>query len=284
MIVRKSAAEIEKMRVAGRVVAEVLESITNAIVPGVTRTLDLDLLALQISQRHGAIPAFKGYRGYPANTCISINDAVVHGIPNDRVLKNGDIVSVDFACSVGGYFADAAVTLPIGEVSAEAKRLLTVTRECLYKGIGAARIGAHIGDVAAAIQRHAERAGFSVVRELVGHGVGRAMHEDPQVPNFGKPGKGEKLVEGMTLAVEPMINQGTLAVKELSDKWTVVTADGKLSAHFEHTIAITKRGADIITLPRASANASDSNSEVSRETRAVSGTTGRTEKVLTGVA
>jgi methionyl aminopeptidase len=249
MIVRKSAAEIEKMRIAGRVVAEVLESIAQAIVPGVTRTLDLDLLALQISKRHGAIPAFKGYRGYPANTCISVNEAVVHGIPGDRVLLNGDIVSVDFACSVGGYFADAAVTLPIGEVNPEARRLIAVTRECLFKGIAQARVGARLGDVASAIQRHAERAGYGVVRELVGHGVGRAMHEEPQVPNYGRSGKGERLVDGMTLAIEPMINQGVAGVNELADKWTVVTKDGKLSAHFEHTVAITRRGADILTLP-----------------------------------
>ena len=173
MIVRKTPVEIEKMRVAGRVVAEVLKAVESAIVPGVTRTADLDLLALQIAQKRGAIPAFKGYRGFPANTCISVNEAVVHGIPGERILRNGDIVSFDFACSVGGYFADAAVTLPVGEVSSEAKRLIAVTRECLYKGIAQARVGAHVGDIAAAVQRHAERAGFSVVRELVGHGVGR---------------------------------------------------------------------------------------------------------------
>jgi methionyl aminopeptidase len=275
MIVRKSAADIEKMRVAGRVVAEVLEAVENAIVPGVTRTLDLDMLALQISKKHGAIPAFKGYRGFPANTCISVNEAVVHGIPGDRVLLNGDIVSFDFACSVNGYFADAAVTLPVGEISAEAKRLLLVTRECLYKGIAQARVGARLGDVASAIQRHAERAGYGVVRELVGHGIGRAMHEDPQVPNFGKPGSGERLAEGMTLAVEPMINQGSAPVKELADKWTIVTRDGKLSAHFEHTIAITKRGADILTLP-ASAKAVSSDVEATSES-------GRNENSVSGV-
>jgi methionyl aminopeptidase len=251
MIVRKSAAEIEKMRVAGRVVAEVLRAMENAIVPGVTRTADLDRLALQISQRHGAVPAFKDYHGYPANTCISINDAVVHGIPGEQVLKNGDIVSIDFACSVDGYFADAAVTLPVGEVSPEARRLLVVTRECLFKGIAQARVGARLGDVSSAIQRHAERAGYGVVRDLVGHGVGRAMHEEPDVPNYGKSGRGERLMEGMTLAIEPMINEGGYAVEQLSDNWTIVTADGKLSAHFEHTVAITKRGPDILTLPAA---------------------------------
>jgi len=251
MIVRKSAAEIEKMRIAGAVVAEVLEAITNAIVPGVTRTIDLDRLALQISQRRGAIPAFKGYRGFPANTCISVNEAVVHGIPGERILRGGDIVSVDFACSVDGYFADAAVTLPVGEVSPEATRLIAITRESLYKGIAQARAGARLGDVSAAVQRHAERAGYGVVRELVGHGIGREMHEDPQVSNVGKSGRGERLMDGMTLAVEPMINQGVYGVKTMPDQWTIVTADGKLSAHFEHTIAINKRGADILTLPRS---------------------------------
>ena len=249
MIVRKSGAEIEKMRVAGRVVAEVLDSVSRAIVPGVTRTADLDLLALQIARRHGAIPSFKGYRGFPANLCVSVNEQVVHGIPGERVLLSGDIVSVDFACSVDGYFADAAVTLPVGEVSAEARKLLAVTRESLYKGLAAARIGGYIGDIASAIQKHAERAGYGVVRELVGHGVGRSLHEDPQVPNFGKPRRGEKLMDGMTLAVEPMINLGVRETEPLADKWTIVTQDGKLSAHFEHTIAITKRGADILTLP-----------------------------------
>ena len=173
----------------------------------------------------------------------------MHGIPGDRVLKEGDIVSMDFACSLNGYVADSAITVPVGDVSAEARRLLTVTRESLFKGIAQARAGGRLGDIASAIQRHAERAGFSIVRELVGHGVGKTMHEDPPVPNFGKPGRGVRLEEGMTLAIEPMVNQGTYSVNELSDKWTVVTADGKLSAHFEHTVAITRHGPDILTLP-----------------------------------
>jgi len=248
MIVRKTPAEIEKMRAAGRVVAEVLEALSKAIVPGVTRTVDLDVLALQICRQRGAIPAFNGYRGFPANTCLSVNEAVVHGIPDQRVLVEGDIISLDFACSLNGYFADAAVTVPVGEVSAEAKRLLRVTREALYKGIAQARIGSRLGDVASAIQRHAESAGYGVVRDLVGHGIGRAMHEEPQVPNFGRPRTGDRLAEGMTLAIEPMINQGVAGVEQLSDKWTIVTADGKLSAHFEHTVAITRRGPDILTL------------------------------------
>lgn len=246
---RKTAAEIEKMRVAGRVVAEVLDALARAIVPGVTRTSDLDQLALQIARSRGATPAFMGYRGYPANTCISVNEVVVHGIPGPRVLQNGDLVSMDFACSVDGYFADAAVTVAVGEINPQAQRLLQVTRECLFKGIAQARVGARLGDVAAAIQRHAERAGFSVVRDLVGHGVGRSMHEEPQVPNFGRPGKGPRLEEGMTLAIEPMVNQGGYAVDALPDQWTTVTADRKLAAHFEHTVAITRRGPDILTLP-----------------------------------
>lgn len=248
MIVRKSAAQIAKMRVAGQVVAEVLAAMENAIVAGVTRTADLDRLALEISQRRGATPAFKGYQGYPAHTCISVNDAVVHGIPGDRVLQNGDIVSIDFACSVDGYFADAAVTVPVGEVSEAAKRLLAVTEQCLLKGIAQARVGARLGNVSSAIQRHAERAGYGVVRGLVGHGVGLSLHEDPEVPNQGIPDHGVRLMDGMTLAIEPMINEGSSAVEPRSDNWTIVTTDGKLSAHFEHTVAITKRGPDILTL------------------------------------
>lgn len=252
MIVRKTGGEIEKMRAAGRIVAEVLQGIADAIVPGVTTTADLDRVAETVCARTGAVPAFLGYHGYPARTCISVNDAVVHGIPADgHVLRAGDIVSVDFACSLNGYFADAAVTLPVGDVSPEARRLIAVTREALYKGIAAARAGARMGDVSAAIQRFVERAGYSVVRDLVGHGIGRAMHEDPAVPNFGKPSRGERLIEGMTLAIEPMVNEGGRGVRTLPDKWTVVTADGRLSAHFEHTVAITKRGPDILTLPHA---------------------------------
>jgi methionyl aminopeptidase len=251
MIVRKAAGGIEKMRVAGRVVAEVLERLSAAVVPGVTTTADLDDLARDICAERGAVPAFLGYRGFPARTCISVNEAVVHGIPDGRVLVDGDIVSLDFACSVGGYFADAAVTVAVGEVSPEARRLIAVTREALYQGIRAAKAGARMGDVSAAIQRFVERAGFSVVRDLVGHGIGRKLHEDPVVPNYGRPGRGDRLIEGMTLAVEPMVNQGGRAVVTLPDRWTVATADGKLSAHFEHTVAITKRGPDILTLPHA---------------------------------
>jgi methionyl aminopeptidase len=249
MIVRKTASEIERMRASGAIVAEVLEAISQAIVPNVTRTIELDQLAARLARERGAIPAFLGYRGFPANTCISVNETVVHGIPNDRVLKSGDIVSVDFACSLDGAFADAAITLPVGEISPEAERLLKVTQESLFVGIAKARTGARIGEISAAIQRFVEQNGYSVVRELVGHGVGRALHEDPAVPNFGKPGQGERLIEGMTLAIEPMVNAGAAKVETLADKWTVVTKDGALSAHFEHTVAVTKKGPEILTLP-----------------------------------
>jgi len=249
MIVRKSAAEIEKMRAAGRIVGEVLEAVRESIVPGKTTTSDLNDLADNICRERGGVPTFLGYRGFPAVACISVNEAVVHGIPDGRVLKDGDIVSFDFACTLDGYVADAATTIPVGTISPEARKLLAVTREALYQGIGKARVGARMGEVASAIQRYVESAGFSVVRELVGHGVGRNLHEGPEVPNFGKPGQGIRLVEGMTLAIEPMVNAGGRETVTLGDNWTVVTKDGKLSAHFEHTVAITKRGPDILTLP-----------------------------------
>lgn len=248
MIVRKTPAEVAKVRAAGQIVAEVLAALEEAIVPGVTRTIDLDRLAVRIAQSRGAVPAFLGYRGYPASTCISVNEVVVHGIPGGRILQDGDLVSADFACWLDGYCADAATTIAVGEVTLEAQRLLAVTREALYRGIQQARAGGRTGDIGAAIQRHVERAGFSVVRNLVGHGVGRAIHEAPQVPNYGRPGRGERLVEGMTLAIEPMVNAGGPAVRTLADRWSVVTADGKLSAHFEQTVAVTPQGGQILTL------------------------------------
>ena len=249
MIVRKSAADVEKMRAAGRIVAEVLEAVEKAVVPGETTTADLNNLAETICRERGGVPTFLGYNNFPAAACISVNEAVVHGIPDGRVLVSGDLVSFDFACTRGGYIADAAITIPVGEVSAEAKRLLSVTREALYQGIAKAKVGARIGEVASAIQRYVEAAGFTIVRELVGHGVGRHLHEGPEVPNFGKPGQGVRLMDGMTIAIEPMVNAGKRETVTLPDKWTVVTKDGNLSAHFEHTVAITKRGPDILTLP-----------------------------------
>lgn len=244
----KTSAEIEIMRKAGQIVALVLQELGRRAQPGVT-TEYLDRIAEEMIRDLGGIPSFKGYRGYPKATCISVNEQVVHGIPGPLVLEEGDVVGLDLGVYLEGYHADGAITVGVGVVSEEAQRLLRVTEECLYKGISKARGGARLGDISFAIQRHAEANGFSVVRELVGHGVGRDLHEPPEVPNFGLPGKGVKLREGMTLAIEPMINQGRPEVKVLPDKWTIVTADRKLSAHFEHTIAITRMGADILTLP-----------------------------------
>ncbi len=249
MIVRKTPADVEKMRAAGRIVAEVLGAVEKAVVPDVTTTGDLNRIAETICRERGGYPTFLGFNRFPAAACISVNNEVVHGLPGNRVLYSGDLVSVDFACTLNGFVADAAITIPVGEVSPEARRLLGVTREALYQGIAKARVGGRIGEIASAIQRHVEAAGFSVVRELVGHGVGRTLHEDPSVPNFGKPGQGARLMEGMTLAIEPMVNIGKRETETLKDDWTVVTKDGSLSAHFEHTIALTKRGADILTLP-----------------------------------
>lgn len=249
MIVRKTPADVEKMRAAGRIVAEVLSTVENAVVPEVTTTGDLNRIAEAICRERGGYPTFLGYNKFPAAACISVNNEVVHGLPGKRVLRNGDLVSFDFACTLNGFVADAAITISVGEVSPEARRLLSVTREALYQGIASARVGGRIGEVASAIQRYVEAAGFSVVRELVGHGVGRTLHEDPSVPNFGKPGQGARLMEGMTLAIEPMVNLGKRETETMDDQWTVVTKDGSLSAHFEHTVAITKRGADILTLP-----------------------------------
>ena len=249
MIVRKTPADVEKMRVAGRIVAEVLDAVEKSVVPDVTTTADLNRLAETICRDRGGYPTFLGYNAFPAAACISVNEVVVHGIPGGRVLRSGDLVSFDFACTLNGFVADAAITIPVGDVSPEARRLLGVTREALYRGIAKARVGARMGEVSSAIQRYVESAGFSIVRSMVGHGVGRTLHEDPEVPNWGKPVQGIRLIEGMTLAIEPMVNAGKRDTRTLDDKWTVVTKDGSLSAHFEHTVALTKRGADILTLP-----------------------------------
>lgn len=247
-IVYKSATEIEKIRASSRLVAETLQRLAEAIRPGLT-TLELDRLAETWVTKRGAVPAFKGYRGYPASICVSINEEVVHGIPSaDRRLEEGDIVSLDFGVLKDGYYGDAAVTLPVGEVSEEARKLLRVTRESLYKGIAQAREGARLGDISHAIQSHAEGARYSVVRAFVGHGIGAQLHEAPQVPNFGPPGQGPLLKAGMVLAIEPMVNVGTHDVEVLPDQWTVVTADRSLSAHFEHTVVITQDGPEILTL------------------------------------
>jgi len=247
MIVSRSTSELEKMREAGRLVGKVLTAVSAHVAPGVT-THDLDALAERLITEAGARPAFKGYHGYPASICTSVNDEVIHGIPSPRRrLAEGDIVSVDVGAELDGYFGDSAVTLPVGRVSADAANLLRTTSESLEKGIAMARVGNRVSDIGHAIQAHVEAHGFSVVREFVGHGIGQKMHEEPQVPNYGEPGRGPRLVEGMVLAIEPMVNAGRPAVKVLGDGWTAVTRDGSLSAHFEHTVAVTTDGPWILT-------------------------------------
>ena len=239
MIVCRSASELERMREAGRLVGEVLTELTSLVAPGVT-TADLDAAAEKRILAAGAVPAFKGYHGYPATICASLNEEVIHGIPSGRrVLKAGDILSIDVGASLDGYFGDSAVTLPVGRVTEEAATLLRATEESLYKAIERVRPGARISDIGHAVQQHVEAFGFTVVREFVGHGIGQKMHEEPQVPNYGEPGRGPRLAEGMVLAIEPMVNAGKASVKVLADGWTAVTRDGSLSAHFEHTVAVT---------------------------------------------
>ena len=248
MITLKSPREIESMARAGRIVAETLELMRRTVRPGIT-TEDLDAAAEAFIRSHpGAVPSFKGLYGFPKTLCISIDEEIVHGIPSrKRVLHEGSIVSVDCGVHLDGLHADAATTIPVGTVSAEAERLMRITRESLAAGVGAARLGNHIGDIGHAVQAVAEGAGFGVVRELVGHGIGTRFHEEPQVPNYGAPKRGPQLRPGMTIAIEPMITQGSPLTKTLKDKWTVVTVDGKLSAHFEHTVAITENGPRVLT-------------------------------------
>jgi len=246
MVILKSREEIERLRASNQIVAEVLECLKTLIQPGIT-TQDLDRYAEEMTLKKGAKPAFKGYMGYPSSLCVSVNSEVVHGIPSDRVLKDGDIVSLDFGSYYQGYYGDSAMTIPVGNVSGNAKRLIDVTNEALYKGIAEARTKNRLGDISAAVQNHVERAGFSVVRDFVGHGIGRKLHEEPQIPNFGIQGRGIALKAGMVFAIEPMVNEGTYHVKVMKDGWTVVTLDGKLSAHFEHTVAITEDGPDILS-------------------------------------
>jgi methionyl aminopeptidase len=248
VIVRKSHAEIETMREAGRVSARALRLVGEAVAAGVT-TADLDQIAESAIREEGGLPAFKGYHGFPKTLCTSINDQVVHGIPSAMVkLREGDIISVDIGAIIDGYYGDTARTFAVGTVSDEAVRLLAATEASLRAGIDEARPGNHLFDIGAAVQGVAEAAGFSVVREYVGHGIGRNMHEDPNVPNYGSRGKGPKLEVGMVLAIEPMVNAGEAAVESLPDGWTVVTQDGRLSAHFEHTVAITAEGPLILTV------------------------------------
>jgi methionyl aminopeptidase len=247
-IVRKSPGEIEKMRRSGHMVREVLDIVRELVVPGAT-TMDLEKAAEKAITDFGARPAFKGYYDYPCVLCTSVNEEIVHGIPSEkRVLKAGDIVSVDCGVVFDGYYGDAAITVPVGEsLSPELKKLLEVTEASLYKGIEQARIGNTIGHVGSAIQKHVEAAGFSVVREFVGHGIGTKLHEAPQIPNYGRKGQGAELTEGMVLAIEPMVNSGRPEAKVLGDKWTAVTVDGSYSAHFEHCVAVTKQGPVILT-------------------------------------
>ncbi len=251
MIHIKSESELKKMRRAGRIVAEVLERMRERVAPGVT-TAELDALAEETIRGHNAIPSFKGYppgspHPFPASICASVNEELVHGIPGPRVLQEGDIISIDVGAIYEGYHGDAAVTLPVGEISEEARRLLEVTEGALYAGIAQARAGNRSGDISAAIQAYVERHGYNVVREYTGHGIGRQMHEEPQVPNFGQPGHGVLLRPGMTIALEPMVLSGDYHVRVLKDRWTVVSADGRLTAHFEHTIAVRDGEAEILT-------------------------------------
>ncbi len=249
MILLKSQQEIEKIRRSCLIVAEILERLKEHIRPGVS-TFDLNVLSEEFAARLSAKPAFKGYNGFPYALCTSVNEEVVHGIPSKkRRLAEGDIISIDFGVIKEGYYGDAAVTLPVGKVAPEAAKLCQVTREALFKGIGQAVVGNHLSDISHAIQSHVEAFGYSVVREFVGHGIGKNLHESPQIPNYGPPGKGVKLKAGMVFAIEPMINRGKPGVEVLQDKWTAVTVDRSLSAHFEHTIAITANGPDILSQP-----------------------------------
>ncbi len=248
----KSEKEIAVMRQAGKIVAEILKILTSQIQPGM-KTKEMDIIAKKELKRLGAESSFKGYHGYPATVCVSVNDEIVHGIPGDRVMKNGDIVALDFGAIYQGFQGDAAVTVPVGETSPEALRLIEATRGCLENAIGVAKAGAKLGDVTAAIQYYAESRGYSVVREYTGHGIGRKMHEDPQIPNsteppYGlQPGTGPVLKKGMALALEPMLNTGGWRTRVAADNWTVLTADGSLSAHFEHTIAIDDTEPEVLT-------------------------------------
>lgn len=246
MVILKLPEEIERARASNKIVAEVLNRLRDKVKPGVT-TSELDRFAEEIVRKRGARPAFKGYRGYKYSLCTSINEEVVHGMPSERVLKEGDIIGLDFGVYYKGFYGDSAITLPVGKVSIDALKLLEVTEQSLYAGIQQAKEGNRLGDISGSVQQIVEAPGFSVVRDFVGHGIGRNLHEDPQIPNYGKKGRGIELKSGMILAIEPMVNQGNYKVKILKDGWTVVTEDGMLSAHFEHSVAITDNGPDILS-------------------------------------
>jgi methionyl aminopeptidase len=243
----KSPREIELMAEGGRILALAIEAVREQVAPGKT-TLELDEIAAATIKRHGGVPAFKGLYDFPKNICLSINNEVVHGIPSQkRVLEEGDLLSIDIGVQYKGFFTDAAITVPVGEVDKTSRALLAVTEQALEAGIAAATVENHIGDIGAAVQAVVERAGFSVVRELVGHGVGFAPHEEPQVPNYGKPKRGHRLAPGLTIAIEPMVNVGSAETRTMPDRWTIVTSDGSRSAHFEHTVAITDQGPRVLT-------------------------------------
>jgi methionyl aminopeptidase len=246
MIELKTEREIEIVRRNGRILAQTLQLLKEKTEPGM-RTKELDQLAEDFIRNQGGYPAFKGYRGFPASICVSINEEVVHGIPGERVIESGQIVSLDAGVLKDGYYADAALTYPIGEVGEDALRLIRVTRQALEKAILSLKAGRHLSDASFAIQSYVEDNGFSVVRDLVGHGIGKKMHEEPQIPNFGLPGQGVVLKKGMVLAIEPMVNAGTYEISTKADQWTIITSDGSLSAHFEHTVAVTDNGAEVLT-------------------------------------
>ena len=247
MIIGKSIKELEKMRAAGRLVGQVREHLRSMVRPGIT-TLEIDRVAEKIIRDAGALPTFKGYNGFPYSICASVNEQIVHGFPSNYALKEGDIFSIDCGVTLEGFVGDTAATVPVGQVDEEKLRLIKVTEECLDRAIQQCRPGNRLGDIGWAVQQHAEANGYSVVRDYVGHGIGRRMHEDPQIPNYGRPGLGPKIKAGYVFAVEPMVNQGTHFTKVLGDGWTVVTMDGKPSAHAEHTIAITEDGPEVLTL------------------------------------
>ncbi|MCQ2968609.1 MAG: type I methionyl aminopeptidase [Clostridium sp.] len=247
MIIIKNDKEIDLMRKAGKVVAETLLLVEKNIKPGIT-TAELDRIAEEFITKHGAKPSFKGLYGFPASLCISVNEQVVHGIPGRYVLKEGDIVSVDCGAMIDGYHGDAARTFAVGNISEEAQKLIEVTKESFFKGLKVAKVGNNLTDISNEIQKYIEASGFSVVRDFVGHGIGKNLHEDPEIPNFGRPGRGPKLVTGMALAIEPMVNIGSHRVKTLGDDWTVITSDKSLSAHYENTVIILPDGPEILTL------------------------------------
>lgn len=247
MIIIKSHHEIQLMREAAKVTAEILEMMNDIIKPGIS-TAEIDHIVEKEIRKHGMLPAFKGYGGFPASVCASVNETIVHGIPSDRRLEEGDIISIDTGTIYKGFYSDAARTYPVGEVSEEAKRLIRVTKESFFEGLKYCKVGCRLGDVSHAIQKHVETNGFAVVKDFVGHGIGSNMHEDPQIPNYGKAGRGPRLEAGMVLAIEPMVNVGTDKMRILDDEWTAVSLDGSLSAHYENTVVITEGEPEILTL------------------------------------